>query len=890
MATFLPGIQDEITPVQVYKPDYAFLTQVYGQRQAEYDRGFNMVKSLYNSMLSSPLSSESNERYRQEVLKKLQSAMKSTAGIDLSNPTNVMRAMELMDPISKDQEIAYDMGVTNYLRQQEQIAQQYKNSQDPEQRARYNEKSVRGIQFVRDDLRQSTRGDGSITKVQPVDFVPQEDIAAYLNKAAKEQGIEVTVAQADGRGYIITQTNGKMSHAAFNQWAKNTMGNRFDRQINQAGWVDAESTIRNTMQSQNISREQALNQVSSQMAEDLLSQQDAQLTAVDKDLKNLNDEIQLFKKNYPKGIPASKAEYYQKLVADRDAHVNEHDGLNSSVKNLRENGASWVAENIHTIFSQNAKDKVARDWAVGYSNAKVKYDIKSDETVLTNWRIKSQESIAAANRALEWQKFKLKYDQDERFNIQKNEIEMLKLTADGKIPSQTYLGQNTEQTDMTGADVIQKSMTQNSSQLFNSAFGAGNGLINMVVGAANHGQYYSVLKKVQTIAQTGQGTLSEADKQILIELGKQTSTQIIDPSNNAAFAKSLLDNLAAGTYETARNYVSYYSKHGKTKEIAEMMPSFNSTLSSMTTLMTQREQLNSNYKRIAGAVADEYGRVKPGFEAVKIVGYLPDNTPIYDISGLEQSKKDFLKNYIDSEFTDRARTSGDVLQYNGIPAGMMYAVADAATNSAASVVTSDGSKIAPEALAKMAPSAIKELFGGSAQVTFKPQSEKVMITMKVDPSSQTAKTLKISNGDTVTVEIPYSYVEANKTALEDIYKYLNKNSVDPTSLGSLSPFLTNRNARVEAPSYMERIGFDYSIAGVEDNTGAYGLGMTFSYYNPSTQKEESKYIFKKIDNPNNPESYTNAQRVISDMYENYITQKVKHDDSFVDENFIPYND
>lgn len=888
MATFLPGVSDEITPVQVYKPDYAFLTQVYGQRQAEYDRGFNMVKSLYNSMLSSPLSSESNERYRQEVLKKLQGAMKSTAGIDLSNPTNVMKAMQLMDPISKDREVAYDMGVTNYLRQQEQLAEQYKNSQDPEQRARYNEKSVRGIQFVRDDLRKGVRGDGSITSVQPIDFVPQEDIAAYLNKAAKDQGIEVTVSQADGRGYIITQTNGKMSHAAFNQWAKNTMGNRFDRQLNQAGWVDAESTIRSTMQSQNISREQALNQVSSQMAEQLVAERDGQLNLVSKDLKSLNDEIDLFKKNFPNGAPASKMEYYDKLVAERDAHKNEVDNLSLSVKNLKENGASWVASNIHSIYSQNSKEQVAKDWAVGYSNAKVKYDVKSDETVLTNWRIKSQESIAAANRALEWKKFQLKYEQDERFNTQKNEMEMLKLTADGKIPSQTYLGQFTENGTMTGADVIQRSMTQNSSELFNSAFGAGNGLINMVVGAADHGQYYAVLKKVQNISQTGQGALSEPEKQLLIELGKKTNTQIIDPSNNAAYAKSLLDNLAAGTYETARDYASYYSKHGKTKEIAAMMPAFNATLSGMTTLMTQREQLNENYKRIAGAVRDEYGRVRPGFEAARVIGYLPDNTPIYDISGLDQSKKEFLKNYVDSEFTERARTSGDVLQYNGIPAGMMYAVADAASNSAASVTTSDGSKIAPDVLAKMAPNAVKELFGGSAQVTFKPQAEKVMITMKVDPSSQTAKALKITNGDTVTVEMPYSYAEANRTALGDIYKYLNKNSVNSTSLGSLSPFLSNRNAHVEAPSYMERIGFDYSVAGVEDNNGAYGLGMTFKYYNPATKRDESKYVFQKINNPGDPESYTNAQRVISDMYENYITQKVKYDDSSADEPIVPY--
>jgi hypothetical protein len=172
-------------------------------------------------------------------------------------------------------------------------------------------------------------------------------------------------------------------------------------------------------------------------------------------------------------------------------------------------------------------------------------------------------------------------------------------------------------------------------------------------------------------------------------------------------------------------------------------------------------------------------------------------------------------------------------------------------------------------------------------VTYLPQSEKVKITMKVDPGSDVAAKLKITS-DVVTVELPYSYVMANRAALGDIAKYVDKNSVNPTSLGSLSPFMTNRNAYVEAPSYMERIGFDYAITGVEDNNGAYGLGMTFRYLNPSTKKEESKYVFQKIGNPNDPESYISAQRVISDMYENYVSQKVKYDKSSADEPLVPY--
>ena len=44
MATFIKGVTDQFGPLQLYRPDYQFLTQVYGTKQAQYDRGFNMVK------------------------------------------------------------------------------------------------------------------------------------------------------------------------------------------------------------------------------------------------------------------------------------------------------------------------------------------------------------------------------------------------------------------------------------------------------------------------------------------------------------------------------------------------------------------------------------------------------------------------------------------------------------------------------------------------------------------------------------------------------------------------------------------------------------------------------------------------------------------------------
>ena len=209
MATFIKGVTDDASPMQLYRPDYAFLTQVYGTKQAEYDRGFNMVKSLYSSALNSPITNQENENFRTEAFKKLQGALKSVTATDLSNPTNIMRAQSLIAPISQDTDLAYDMAVTKYHAKQKQIMEQYKNSTDPKMRAMYNDYSKMDIAFAEEDLRNAKRGDGSIRQVQPRDFTPFEDTMEYLRKAAKEQGLEIKQSGPDGNGYIIERVNGE---------------------------------------------------------------------------------------------------------------------------------------------------------------------------------------------------------------------------------------------------------------------------------------------------------------------------------------------------------------------------------------------------------------------------------------------------------------------------------------------------------------------------------------------------------------------------------------------------------------------------------------------------------------------------------------------------------
>ena len=46
MATTIPNVTDNLGPQDLYTPDYSFLTKAIGQKQSEYDRGFNAFKSI----------------------------------------------------------------------------------------------------------------------------------------------------------------------------------------------------------------------------------------------------------------------------------------------------------------------------------------------------------------------------------------------------------------------------------------------------------------------------------------------------------------------------------------------------------------------------------------------------------------------------------------------------------------------------------------------------------------------------------------------------------------------------------------------------------------------------------------------------------------------------
>ena len=871
MATFIKGLTDQFGPMQLYKPDYQFLTQVYGTRQAEYDRGFSMVKNLYNSVLNSALTNSDNEAFRQEAFKKLQGALKSVSNVDLSNPTNIMRAQSLIDPISQDQDMAYDMAVTRFHQAQKQKMEQYKNSTDPKMRAMYSDYSKMDIAFAEDDLRNAKRGDGSLQKVQPREFVPFEDTMEYLRKAAKEQGLEISQATPDGKGYIIKRVNGAGVAPIFSEWAKATMGTRFDRQFQVMGRVAAESSIRNEMSASGVSRDEAIQKISQKLLPVVNQKTATEGITADKELKKLDDEISLYEKKYPNGFPPSLPhikEDYQQLIKKRDDYKNTLDGSKSEVAKMQQEGPQYVASNLYSLYTKEARENAAQVFGGTYATAKQSIEYRPDTTWATKAHIASSERIAAANLAMQGQK--LAWDK-EKFGIT-TELKMMELKGKGYLPSEEYLGSGLG-TPQSGAELVSKGMNVNREKAFATAFNAENGLALLVLNedAKQYSNVYSTVNKLKQMGAGQKVTLTSEDQANLKMYGDKLGINIKIPSN-AAQATGLVDALAGYTYKAATDKLPAYSRLHKTGDAAKFVESFRGASNAFKTLESERTNLNANMLRLSQEVIGADGRVKDAYKGAVIRGRLANGAYDLDLTNLTPAAKERLGSLVTSEYSGRTRPVTSTYKFSKLNAAEIetliknpYAVK--------SITSSDGSSIDMNVLKNMNASDLAELFGDQATVNYDGQNANVQVN--ISQKSAIGKKIGIKNPGTLTFVLPYESANAN-SALSRISKYARINSVSSQSLGVLDDFLTNPGASVKGEQSFKGYDFDYNVQGSQDASGNPVLIYNMDIYNPQTKKHETKTSYIPF-RPGDVNSLLKANEIINSTFDNYLNSRIQHE-------------
>jgi hypothetical protein len=882
MATFLPGVTDEFGAQDLYTPDYTFLTKAVGQRQMQYDRGFNAWKNILNSTLNSELTNTDNISRRNEIFKKITQSIKDVSTLDLSNPANVSNAMSVLEPITSDREIAYDTAITQKNKKVASLLESIKSSFDPKIRDTYNKYSEMDVQLQSEKLKNAKRGDGSIFQIQPGEFVPYENPAEMLNKAAKDAGIDIEITQSMGNGYLQTIKNGKIAVDPFTKWAINTMGNKYDRYFQQMGRVQAESTVRNIMSEQGISRQEAQNMIAVDLTKQLVNEASQRGMYADSKIKEYDQKIKLFQDTASKnGNKALDSNEYKKLLSDRENYVNEYAESNTDLEKINAEGPDYVVKNLANIISNKAKKGSANEWALGYAMSKGSVDLKADEVVLTKWRMALQESQFQRSMAFK--------EKDLAFRMEnaaiKNQLEYEKAVAEGKIASTEYIGQ-VDGTGLPGVDQLASASEETKQDMYNNTFGAQNGLMTLVYQGEDFNRMSGTINKIRMGIKTKKNMLNNSDIANLNQMMKDFNIGTFNYNpNSTASSELLLNKLVSGIYKSSKDNLNVYVKAGGGKngqQLKAKIEAFNNVRSNMTTLLQRQSEIDKVQDQLADLVSAGGGKIKDLFEGATIVGRTRSGKFIYNFDNVSPEAKQYLGNIVTKQFQNTAVTSTQY-KYNKLSAAELINIIRS---------QSDNPELAEKLLNISDETAIKA-FSGDALATFNPVTKKVTFSLKPDTTSDEAKSIFGKNVAAQTYNFTMTYDEANLINSSRLKNNMYANTLDNRSLGIANKLYKNANGRISSPSYFENVGYHYDIVSTANERGQAGLNVTIKKKDHSTNKWiKAESFFYPVD-INDKNNLLKLESKINDNFLTYINQLEQYTKYVVDDDAtmpIDYND
>lgn len=838
MANFLPMQSSPFGQMNLYTPDWSFLTTVMGTRQAEYDRGFNMVKSAYDNLKYAPLTNPENMEQREYAFKQLESNLKSTANLDLSNSVNITKAIGIMDPISDDKAIVYDMAYTKAMGSERDRMNAIKNSTDPEIRKQYNRYSEMEMNYADLNMQEAHRNDNSVFEIKPVKHVPYKDYIGDLNKKMKDAGIKIKMSGPSGDGYIIETVNGEMSIPYFNAWAQAQMGEDYDEQFAVMGRVQTESAIRSNMDTYGLNRKDAMAYVAEQMSP-LLAEKEAQKElAYNKDYTYTLNQMSALEAEFRKaglnGIPANRQ-------AEWDALILKKEGLESIIETtitdkLNLQDPEYVLSNLSYYMGNNFKDQHVQEWASTMAMATAEENISSDAT----WVAKFKESNANWRHTdkLDWdkQKFYTKLQYDLMTGTANTESTVAKLFSGDATVVSTY---TPTEGQIFKADMLDQSKIKAQDDLFNSIVAEDGGLLyTMLQLNAKDGdltlqkqkEYTKALSDLKAYGDSGSSILPYSNAATLNTINKM----ITDLGLDVQPLKVAMGKGGASAYINELN-TAIYEKAGEKNNQLKGTPLVQSPL---------YQSLNNTYQQIQNNVdvitdiENFWDNVGPGLikegifytTPLNITGFTKKGNPIIDVSRMNDAQKNLMESFIPNAYT------------SGVPVTSLYKIENPNTEVFTYLLNENAVK---EGSVK-AEGAFDEdmIFDNSGNIDSKLLSAMYGNNLKaaVDPidntmyfemvQGQVGKKGEVDYGK-ISFKVPLSYIETQPLLKKQFANIIADNQLETTEIGgewarlAKDPSYVVRNTQ-----YSEDQGFKYEVA--SNRTGGYTFN--YSMLNPQDGK------------------------------------------------------
>lgn len=854
--------QNSFAEIQGYTPDFNFLTRGYAAKQAQYDRGFNAVKSFYNSILNKDVTNPENKKYREDAYKKIQTSIKNLSSVDLSNPANIQQANSILNPIAQDKDIIYDMYITGKNNEARQQMEMYKNSMDPEQRAKYNDYSALDIQFAEEDLANAQRGNGSIQQVRPGEFIPFDDVNKYLNDVAKEQKLEIKYDELSN-GYIIKHVNGPKLAETFTSWAIQQMGNKFDRQFQLMGKVESETAIRGLMKTLGYDREKAINTLGEKQREVFIQYQGEQKKEIETALRQYKSHLDLFNNKYPNGVPANLQQQYEQVKEAVSSLEQAKLNKENDIKTIAGSDSSYIANNLSGYLSQTYKQETASRWGKTYATANEELSITPDAMAIAKYNNSIKVMLDREHQQLERQKMSMDY----QFKTAELGLKQQENIAKGYGPSMTEIGTYVSPTKISSFDLINQGIKNVQRQAINTVFGADGGLINIVQTdpdkkAAIKTAVYNLSERISDPTK-----ISENDKKALQEYATYIGADNYIQPTNEKQAKLVLEYLMMETYRQANENAPKIAQMNKSEELGKVANSSIKSLAKFKELSNQENVYYENLKKIANVVENT-----AGYDDAKVIDNIA-GVNVYDLSSVDEGLLEPLKGLISPSLQKKENVISKVYNIKNLSDSELFSLT---SSNIADVVENKGSSFNMESFSKLSPDEQKKLVN-NAQVTFDASTRKATVVLKSNITSEVAGKYKMKNPEQIVLQIDYSSIEAHKDKLPNFYNGMAQNSVSPATLSMFDDFATNKWALYTSSPIVEQSGFKYRIHGDEDVDGNYGVSIKIEGRDPKSNTfQPITETFQPIQNPQNSDSYLFLEKFILQGMAGYQTGLVNY--------------
>jgi hypothetical protein len=403
MAQYLPYIPETLPEPALYKPDFNFYDKMLQRKQSLFEQGASKVKSAYSSVLNAQLSNKNNIPLRDQYIKDAQEKLVKLSSSDLSLMENVNAAEGIYAPFWQDKFIVQDAAMTKSYQNEMQKLDTWKNSAKPEDREKYSAISMMDLQNGLNVLQNADRTPEAFSAIEMRKAEPFTNIESYLQKQAKEQGMDIKYDDPNG-AYLVETVNGQRSQKKYATWATAMIGNNFQGQFDVTGRVENEERIKTLKRSNpNLTDADAKSLIAKDVISELSSGYTKRNQEVDVEIARIDSLLSSIGQT---GGPNNKATF-DNLVAERAELTAKKAGIDEEYKGFdqsKDKLLEYVSNAPKQYFSLLAKQRLVNNWATG--RASIDQKLVKENAAFTsaqNIQLRASEHALAITKAeREW--------------------------------------------------------------------------------------------------------------------------------------------------------------------------------------------------------------------------------------------------------------------------------------------------------------------------------------------------------------------------------------------------------------------------------------------------------------------------------------------------------